>query len=129
MSQKRTETRRSPRIYESYTALARMLDMEGSEWLLKVVDLGAGGCRIRSAFELPGNSPVEVLMVTEHRTLKMLGKISHRRRTESGLVETGIEFVELGEREKEMISCLLDLEGSSRPAPDGQCPASRRKVA
>ena len=104
------ERRRFPRIPETFTVQYRVSGELAATWAEAVTqNVSAGGIRFRVPEPLgPGTTvALQVKLPGIAQALHVKGQVAWSRMQASGVVEVGVEFVNLSEREQRMIDQLV----------------------
>lgn len=105
-----TERRRFPRIPESFTVQYRVSGELAATWAEAVTqNVSAGGIRFRVPEPLgPGTTmTLQMRLSGTAQPLHVKGQVAWSRMQASGVVEVGVEFLNLSERDQRMIDQIV----------------------
>ena len=112
------ERREFPRITQPFEARYRPSGDIGASWYTAtIVDLSAGGIRIRSAESMAPDSLVEleIQLPSTRERLALRGRIMWYYVQAAGLVEHGIAFIEIERTQQIQIDALVQFLHKSAP--------------
>ena len=105
-----SDQRRFPRIPQSFDAQYRLPAVDETWHTMQTVNLSATGMRFRSGelLEIGTSLEVRIKLPNMQRFFELQGHIMWSQMQASGVVEHGMEFVNLGERQQKQIDELVE---------------------
>ena len=106
----RSDRRDFPRIPQSFDAQYRLLGALAETWkVVRTINLSATGMRFRSAQLLEPETPLEIQikLPSMQQPLQLRGRVAWSQMQASGVVENGVEFVDLAEHQQVQIDELV----------------------
>lgn len=107
------ELRRFPRIASQHAVLVKRLGDNEVEELTATRSLGLGGCGFLSDEPLGVGSLVEVLISVRREVVRTKAKVAYEIAEEGGKCEIGLQFLELGEDDRDRIEQLIEKDDES----------------
>ncbi len=113
------ERRQFPRVAQPFNTRYRLSGEMTTTWYAAtVINLGAGGMRIRSADPIPPDVLVdlEIQLPSAHAPFVLRGRVLWEQIQAAGVIEYGIAFLELDAIQQIQIDEVVRFFGKSGPA-------------
>ena len=110
--------RRFPRVPAENKVLVRdPADTPRAEFA-ETNSVGLGGCGFRSELPLEVDQRVELLILVDPLLLKAKARVAYTRPLDDGGFDVGVEFVELKDKDREVLEGLLEAKKSNQQEDD-----------
>ena len=100
--------RRFPRIASENVVLVKKLTDAAQEGFAKTRVMGMGGCMFTSREPFGVGVNVEILISVVCRVVRAVGRVVYELPASGDELEVGVEFLELGEKDREVIEGLFE---------------------
>ena len=101
--------RRFPRLPSANSVMVTKLAADGVEGFTKTKVVSPGGCLIMSDVPFGVGSLLEIRIAVHGRVATAVGRVVHETEKSAGEIEVGVEFVEIGEPDRDIIRGLFPL--------------------
>ena len=115
-----SDRRQFPRVTQPFKMRYRISDELGASWYAAtIINLSAGGMRIRSADAIPPEAAleIEIQLPTDQRPLMLCGRVMWDHVQAGGAVEYGVAFLDLAPAQQVQIDRLVQFLHKSKPGP------------
>ena len=109
MVEEYTQKRRFPRIPSTNSVMVTKLADDRVEGFTKTKVVSPGGCLIMSDVPLGVGSLLEIRIAVRGHLATAVGRVIHETPKSPGEIEVGVEFVEIGEADRDAIRGLFPL--------------------
>ena len=110
--------RRFPRVPVENKVLVRdPADTPRAEFA-ETNSVGLGGCGFRSELPLEVDQRIELLILVDPLLLKAKARVAYTRPLDDGGFDVGVEFVELKDKDREVLEGLLEAQESNQREDD-----------
>jgi hypothetical protein len=102
--------RRFPRIRIQNAVLVSKPGEAEIEEIAATNSIGQGGCGFLSQEQLGEGAIVKLLISIHHQVVRANARVAYEHRLDNGVYDVGVEFIDIGKRELELIQELFEKE-------------------